>query len=318
MIRIGMVGAGAIGPYHKRAILANEECELTAVCDIVEKNAQAIAEGTAARVYTDYKVMQESENLDAVILNLPHFLHKDISIYFLERKVAVLVEKPMALNVAECDAMIEAAEKNGTVFAIGHVQRYMPCYRKLKELYEAGALGKFCAMTEVRNCDYFTNRPHWFVEKAKSGGGIVMNYCAHTLDKMYYTLGAKVEKITAYGSNFLNDEDVEATAQVFLQLDNGGSTSFTFSGCKVPNQYEINFYFTNGAAKIEGGSILWLSQNGEPFHKVELDYNDEFITFQLEEFVKLMKGEPSEVVTPEYGREVIRVLEEIFRQIGSY
>ena len=316
MFRFGMVGAGAIGSYHKTALLAHPECELTAVCDIVEENARIIAEDIGARVYTDYKKMQEAEQLDAVILNLPHFLHKEVSLYFLERKVAVLVEKPMALNVKECDEMMAAAEKTNTVFAIGHVQRYMECYRKVKELYEGGELGKFCAMTEVRNCDYFTNRPRWFVQKAKSGGGIVMNYCAHTLDKMFYTLGVEVEKVTAYGTNFLNDEDVEATAQVLLQLKGGASAAFTFSGCKVPNQYETNFYFTKGAAKIEAGNYLWLSKNGEPFQRIDLDYDKEFMPAQLVEFVKLLKGEENEMVTPAYGREVIRVLDEVFAQIG--
>ena len=81
---------------HKAALLGNSSCELAAVCDITAEQAGQLAEGTNARVYTDYREMQEAEQLDAVILNLPHYLHKEVSVFFLEHHIAVLVEKPMA------------------------------------------------------------------------------------------------------------------------------------------------------------------------------------------------------------------------------
>ena len=162
MLKIGLVGAGAIGIHHQKAILKNPECKLAAVCDLDITKAEDLVKDTDARTYTDYKQMQENENLDAVILNLPHFLHKDVSIYFLKKGIAVLVEKPMANNVSECDAMIKVAKETGTPFGIGHVQKYYECYIKLREIIEKGELGRFCHMTETRNTDYSTNRPVWF------------------------------------------------------------------------------------------------------------------------------------------------------------
>ena len=91
MFRIGVVGAGIIGASHKSALLADPDCEMTAVCDIALASAERLAEGTKARVYTDYREMAEREALDAVILNLPHFLHCDTSVFFLERGISVLV-----------------------------------------------------------------------------------------------------------------------------------------------------------------------------------------------------------------------------------
>ena len=316
MKRFGIVGAGIIATSHKRALQGNSNCELVAVCDIVAEKAEQIAEGTNARMYTDYKEMQEAEQLDAVILNLPHFLHKEVSIYFLERRIAVLVEKPMANSVEECDAMIEASKQSKTPLAVGHVQRYFVCYRKLKELMAAGTLGKLCLMTETRNVNYFDpKRPRWFLNKKQAGGGIVMNYGAHTLDKMFYTTGLSVESVTAAGQNFLTDDDVEASAQIFLKLSGGVSAAFTYCGCHVPSQYETYFYFTEGVAYIRGGSELWISERGGALEKIELDYDKDYFVPQLEEFLKLMDGEESEAVTPEYGREVISVLERAFRQI---
>ena len=112
MFKIGLIGVGSVGSLHKKAIMDHPECELTAICNRTLAKAEKLAEDIDARAYSDYKDMQEKEDLDAVIVNLPHDLHKDVSIYFLERGINVLVEKPMANTVEECDAMIEAAKKS--------------------------------------------------------------------------------------------------------------------------------------------------------------------------------------------------------------
>ncbi len=315
MKHFGIVGAGIISASHKKALLNNPECKIAAICDINLEKAEQLAEGTEARVYSDYKEMCWKEKLDAVILNLPHFLHKEVSIYFLENKVAVLVEKPMANTVEECDAMIEAVERNHTPLAVGHVQKYLGCYRKLKELMKAGELGELCSFTETRNIDYFTNRPKWFLSKKQAGGGIIMNYGAHSLDKLFYTIGSEVEKLFAVGSNLLTDDDVEASAQMMLRFANGVSAVCTYHGCHTPNQYDGCFYFTEAAAQIRYGSQLWIAKGKNAFEYVEPDDAKDMFEFQLEEFLKYLDGEESEVVTPEYGRRVISVLEEAYRQI---
>ena len=316
MKKIGIVGAGIIGQSHKEAMVKNTGCRLVAVCDLVVEKARELAEGTEANVYTDYKEMAETEELDAVILNLPHFLHKDVTIYFLEKRIAVLVEKPMANTVEECDAMIAAAKATNTLLAVGHVQRYFEAYRKVRELIEKEALGKLCLITESRNTHYFNEaRPRWFLDKAKAGGGILMNYGAHSLDKILYTTGASIVQVAANGNNFLNDADVEAAAQVMLKLSNGASAVLSYSGCYVPYMEEVVYYFTDGCAKITGAKELWISEKGNEYQLVDLDYSKLPLEEQLTEFLKLLNEEELEVVMPEYGREVIRVLEEAFQQI---
>ncbi len=315
MVKFGIVGAGIIADAHKEAILANGDCEITAICDIALEKAQALAEGTCAKVYADYKEMQEKERPDAVILNLPHFLHMEVTVYFLQKGVAVLCEKPMANTLEECDKMIEAAEKSGTPLAIGHVQRYFEAHRELRKIIKEERLGKLCSFSEIRNTDYFTGRPKWFLTRSQAGGGIVMNYCAHTLDKLFYTTGLKVERVMACGSNKLNDSDVEASAQILLQLSDNVTASLTYCGCRVPIQYDVYFYFTKGTAWLKGGSELYISQENKGYERVELDYETGFFHKQLAEFLKYLKGEESEMVTPQYGREVISVIEEILEQI---
>ncbi len=309
MIKLGIVGAGIIGKSHSKAIEENNECVLTAVCDTAIERAEEIASAHNAEVYTDYKEMCEKADMDAVILNLPHFLHHEATVYFLEKGINVLVEKPMAMTVAECDSMIEASKKSGAKLAIGHVQKYFSAYGEIKKLVESGEFGKLYMISETRNVNYITpNRPKWFLDKKLSGGGIVMNFGAHTLDKIMYVTGQTVTEAHAILSNPATDDNIETNAQILLKLTGDISANITLCGCTDVYNYESIFYFEKGLAKVVRGTDLYLSENGEMVCK---GGNEEALPGQLEEFVKFLKGEENMIVTPEYGREIIRVLEEI-------
>jgi len=311
MFNIAMVGAGAIAESHKNAILQNDSFSLVAVCDINEDKAKIVASGTNAKIYTDYRVMCESENIDVVILNLPHFLHKEVSVYFLEHRVAVLIEKPMAINVSECDEMINASVKNDIPLVVGHVQKYFGCYKMLREIIASGRLGKLCCITETRNTDYFTGRPSWFLDRKLAGGGIVMNYCAHTLDKIFYVTDVEVAEICAAGNNFLTSDNVEASAQVLLKFTGGETASFTYCGTKIPGQYDTYFYFTNGVAYVEqGGHKLHIRIKGAQPEAYEFN-DDDIFGEQIAELEKMLSGENHALITAEQGRKIVDALERI-------
>lgn len=143
-----------------------------------------------------------------------------------------------------------------------------------------------------------------------------MNYCAHTLDKIFYTTGLAARSVTALGNNFLTDDSVEATAQLLVEFEGGVNATFCYCGCKVPSDYQTDFYFTNGAAQIRYGCELWISVDGREFEHIDCgDTCHNFMEEQLTEFLKLLIDEPTEVVSPEYGRSVIDVLEKALAQI---
>lgn len=135
-----------------------------------------------------------------------------------------------------------------------------------------------------------------------------MNYAAHTLDKIFYVLELDVDRIFAVGNNFYTDNNIEASALILLKLSDGTSAAFTYCGCSVIPQYETYFYFTNGVAKIIE-TKLYISYNGEKFEEVELNYEKDVFEVQLAEFIKLVKGEDNQLVTPEYIRKVIEVID---------
>jgi len=310
-IKIAVVGTGIIGASHLDAIAKSEECILCAVCDINEESAAKYAQKYGVPYFTDYRDLVTGTTADAVILNLPHFLHCEVTEFFLDHGMHVLVEKPMANTVEECDRMIVAAERSGKRLAVGHHQRFVPANRRVKEIYESGEMGKLCMVQETRTIDYFIpKRPKWFLDKRMAGGGIVMNYGAHALDKLFSITGYDKAEVTAVVDNMKNDAQVEGHAQILLKFEDGLSAAITFSGY-TSTGYETTYYFTEGAARVSGGSALSLYADGK-WEKQEIA--GQSMEIQLAEFCKLVRGEESDIATPEYSRQIIATIRQIYQQ----
>lgn len=124
MLKIAVIGTGIIGAKHLAAIAESESCSQCAVCDIIEAAAAAAAEKYGVPYFTDYRDIPRKTNADAVILNLPHWLHCEAAVYFLEQGLHVLVENPMATTLEECQKMLETANRVGKKLAVGHLQRF--------------------------------------------------------------------------------------------------------------------------------------------------------------------------------------------------
>jgi predicted dehydrogenase len=314
MIRIGIIGAGGFSYTHKRAIGMVADCEICAVSDLVYEKAEKFAEGISAAVYTDYKEMIAQEKPDGVILNLPHFLHKDVTIECLNLGVPVLVEKPMALTTKECDEMIAVSKQMDVPLAVGHISGYSSSCRELKKIIRDGSLGELCAIDEIRLINYFTNRPEWFLDKKLSGGGILMNLGAHFIDRILYLTDTEPEEVICICNNKLNDKNVEATAQILLKMPGDIGASGTFNGCTGLRHFETTFHFTKGTAQLRLGLELWVSKNGGAYEPVvvgeDVELQDEFMCREIREFVKLICGRPNEAATAEHGRKVVAILEQ--------
>ena len=118
MFKLGMIGTGIIARTYFDALKAVDDFKLAAVAEINEEVAKSVSEEQGVPCYLDYKEMCEKEELDAVVINLPHFLHCEATVFCLEHGIHVLCEKPMANTVEECEKMIEAEKKSGKKLAI--------------------------------------------------------------------------------------------------------------------------------------------------------------------------------------------------------
>ena len=314
MIKIAIVGTGAIATAHIRAISKLPQCELVALCDLNEARVKELSEGLGVPYFLNYKDLPTAVEVDAVILNLPHGLHVSASVFFLETGVHVLVEKPMANTVEECDTMIATAEKTGKKLAIAHVQRFFGVNREVKKIIDSGVLGRLCMYTEQRSINYFLpTRPAWFTNKKMSGGGIVINYGAHAFDRLFYTTGASSATICANCANYANEREVEGHAQILATLDNGVSASITFSGYSTV-VYDIYYYFTGGALHLNGTDSIEMKRECEAeWTAIKPECNEDEFVLEIEEFCKYIQGEPSEIPDAAYGRYIIHAIENVYK-----
>lgn len=318
MLKMGVIGAGIVCERHIIAAEGMDSVKPCAVADIVLEKAQSMAEKHGMRAYASYEEMIEKEELDLVVINLPHGLHREAAVYAAERKLHVFLEKPFANTTADCDAVLEAAEKNGIVLNIGHVQRYFWHNRKAKELIANGEIGTFVMMTELRNTIYFTEqRPKWFLNRKMAGGGIFMNYCAHSLDELKWFTDSHIKSISGKARAADERFEVDGNAQVFVEMEDGTTAMFAFCGYQAPGmENAVYLYGTKGEIKIAGGKV-YLSKMGSGFTEIAPeDPSDDGFVRQFHTFIHAVETGGATPTDGAYGKEIIAAIESVYRMSG--
>lgn len=189
-LRVAVLGAGAVAELcHLPALAATPEAVVSTIVDLDVERARSLAERfPRCRVASDFR--DALDHADAVINALPHDLHAPISIECLYRGIGVLVEKPMARNAAEARAMIEAAERSGAVLQVGLMYRFCDGPRLLKQSIDSGRLGAIRGFRMEWGSVYdWPVRSGFFFDRARAGGGVLIDTGSHALDLLSWLLG---------------------------------------------------------------------------------------------------------------------------------
>ena len=199
-MRLGLLGAGAVGELHADAAVHVPGVEVAAVCSVSIDEAARVAAAHRARPFTDYPEMFDQGGLDAVIISTPHAMHTQMVLDAAAAGLQVLVEKPMATTAADCDVMIDACRTAGVALAVGHIQHFMPDKTTAYAAIQQGDIGEPLMVHDYRSTDYRPGtRPAWFFDKAIAGGGAMMNIGSHCIDRSSWlvdSLPARVETAT--------------------------------------------------------------------------------------------------------------------------
>lgn len=217
-IRFGIVGCGgAAWIGHLPWLWENPNIDLVAVCSIDEAHAQrAASRWGVERTYRDFHQMLSSEQIDALVIATPPQTHAPFAIAAAEHGIHVLVEKPMARTVQECDAMIEAATTNGTILTISHEKRFNPGFEKIKEIIDSGYLGKVFYLVvhwsaavrldpETLCPPDYRDSYYWRWTDPQAGGGIVGDHLPHYLDLWRWWINSDLASLDAELLNVRRD-----------------------------------------------------------------------------------------------------------------
>ncbi|MBQ9975898.1 MAG: Gfo/Idh/MocA family oxidoreductase [Clostridia bacterium] len=279
-----IIGCGAIFPTHGVSVRLCERAELVAVCDKVMSKAEAVAEKYGCRAYDDYIKMLESEDIDVVHLCLPHYLHAPVAIECMSRGKHVVTEKPMATNVEDARAMIEASEKYGVTLACIFQNRFNAGTQLVRDMYLSGKLGRIkgakCFVTWNRSETYYKSSD-WKGTWDKEGGGVIIDQAIHTLDAVRYIMDSKPVEVNATIAKRGDvNIEVEDTAEGAILFENGIKANFhAINYYSFDDDVQIDMDFELGRARIVSDRATVTMFDGRVFiaehdPRESVDYGD--------------------------------------------
>lgn len=214
-----LVGIGNIASSHIEAILAAGNF-ITALCDTDANKAQKanLKYSLNTKIFTDYKIMLDSCNIDCVHILTPHYLHKEMVIYALEKDINVMCEKPLCMNIKEVNEIERVLKKSNAKLGVCQQNRFSAYITNLSELInEQEIIAGFANVVWHRDKDYY-NSADWRGKKLTEGGGVLINQALHTLDLLIKFAGMPQSVIAHCKNDSLKEViDVEDTVSVLLK-----------------------------------------------------------------------------------------------------
>lgn len=251
-LRTALVGCGKVAGIHAEALNGSSLSELVAVCDRDRSRAERLAVEYGGAPYSDLTVMLRHAQPDAVVVCTPHPLHAEAAVAAAEAGAHVLVEKPMAASLADCDRMIAAARKAGVKLGVISQRRFYEPVRRMKAAIEAGKIGKpilgVFQMYSWRDEAYYQSDP-WRGTWSGEGGGVLVNQAPHQLDILQWLMGP-IDEISGYWGT-LNHPSIEVddTAVAAVRFRSGALGSIIASVSQKPGIYtKVHIHGSNGAS----------------------------------------------------------------------
>jgi predicted dehydrogenase len=285
-IRLGLIGCGHMMGAHASNINQVDGIEITTVCDIIPEHAENVAKalGNSPAIVTDYKTMVD--DIDAVLVALPHDLHFECGMFFAKRGKHVMMEKPLCNTEEECLRLIETCEENGVVLQCAYPVPFYDEIVKLKELVDSGEFGKIIQMSIWT--EQLTRREeelHWS-ETGRLGGGQFFSHGCHYVDLLLRFLGNPVQ-----GSHFGSHVGTpwlmrEGTSVAIFKFENGslGYHGATWGARGTKMGYDFQVITEKGTFDLDlaTGEIRFYSK---------LDLHDPGVEHKSNHYVVLYKRE---------------------------
>lgn len=331
-LRFGVVGAGKIAEVlHVPNILLSEYCELVAISDPNTERLEYMKKKFSlekVHIYERWEDMVNDSNIDAVVVCTPNYLHSAVSIRMLGSGKHVLVEKPMAINSAEAESMIDAARRSGRVLMVNHSQRFFPHNVKAREIVESGMLGEIRLVKTMfghAGPENWSKTAHWFFEKDRAMFGALGDLGVHKVDLIRFLTGLEIVECSAFADTLEKTGDVEDISSAVMRLSNKALA--TLDANWITKGLEENYIVVYGEfgtmkvgqtdpSKIE----LFLSKpvafKGEIALKPLFTNEDPYWKLPIvEHFAKVCLGLEKPIVEAKDGYKALLVIEKLVESI---
>ena len=345
-LKTAIVGVGKVSDMHARALVNLKESQFSAVCSRSTEKSNSYASRYGVKAYTDVAEMVSQEKIDVVIICTPHPNHREPTIAALEAGANVLIEKPLASSLEDCDAMLEASKRYGKQIGVVCQRRwYLPAMR-VKEAIDSGKIGLpvfgTVNMLGWRDKAYYESDP-WRGTWKGEGGGVLVNQAPHQLDMIQWFMG-EIDELYGQWSNLNHPYiEVEDTANAILKFKNGSVANIIVSNSQKPGIFgKVHVHGENGASvgvQTDGGAMFvagmssileppvndlwtvageehllqqWVKEDSDFFNELpnQMDY---FHERNIEDFLQAILEGRLPLITGEDGRVTVEIFTAIYR-----
>ena len=343
--KVGIVGLGKVAHLHAMALKDIHNAEFTAGCSRSIEKAKSYVAEYGAKPYDNITKMVKEEDIDLVIICSPHPNHVEPTVEALKAGAHVLVEKPLASTLQDCDVMITAAREANLKLGVISQRRWYPPTLRVKQAMDDGKIGKTVLgtvnMLGWRDEAYYKSddwRGSWDLE----GGGVMVNQAPHQLDLFCWLMGP-IDEVYGHWANLNHPYiEVEDTALAIVKFKSGAIGNIIVSNSQKPGIFgKIQVHGENGSSvgvQTEGGAMfiagmapileppvndLWTipgeenmleeftREDNELFDKV--DPTVYFIRLQIEEYLDALDNGREPLVNGEEARKTVELFTAIYR-----
>jgi predicted dehydrogenase len=324
-IRVGVVGAGFIGRDHLAAYAGWPDAEIVGVADIDLERARAAAGPYGASSFADLASMAVAARLDAVSVCVPTGLHLAAVREATAAGLHILLEKPMATTVAECDEIARLADAAGVTLMLGFTHRFHAELIRARELIASGRLGTIGLVHDHFSFGETGPWPAWYYARELSGGGELMHDAVHLVDRMAWLLGRPIVEVHGLTSSFVRGIDGVEDAGVATLGFEGGAIGSLFvheasfplhkddTRVPMPGRLELEIHGTAGSLRYRTWQSLEFDSADE--HWTIDDAPRDEMRLEVGEFLAAIREHRAPSVGAADGRRGIAVIQAIYESV---
>ncbi|MEM3448583.1 MAG: Gfo/Idh/MocA family oxidoreductase [Nitrososphaerota archaeon] len=299
-MRVGVVGLGTMGQHHVRIYSSLKDCEIVGIADVNPEVLKEVSEKYNVEPFTDYKLLMEKKP-QAVSIAVPTSLHYEVASFFLDKGVHCLIEKPITKTLEEARGLVKLARDKNVKLMVGHIERYNPAVKKMKEIIEKGMLGKVLIIN--------TRRVGPFAPRVVDVG-IIIDLATHDIDVVRYLYGREPLKVhSKFGSIKHSQED-----HAVLLLDFGEGAASIEVNWFTPHKVRTAVVTgTDGIAYLDYIEQSIVIYNSEWRMEPKVD-KVEPLRAEIEHFLSCIKEDKEPLTSGEDG---LKNLEVAHRALGG-
>jgi phthalate 4,5-cis-dihydrodiol dehydrogenase len=312
MIRVGIIGAGDFGEQHAEAIAEQSNAKLFAASRTNKMALEAFTNRYGGRGYADYHHLLADPEVDAVVIATPHHLHTEIVIKAAQAGKHIMVEKPMALSLAECDRMVAATKKAGEKFMVGHNNHFVPAYLTTKDILDSGELGEVVLGVSTMSKRWINpNRREWHLDR-RYGGGMWLTVGVHAVDRLTWLMDSPVESVSAHLDTRFHDQHADDLGMVFLRYKNGVVGTVVSAGFETGvMNFSTELTCTKGMLKVVDDRHVFIGRD-EQWQQISGTEGSDWMMASLvnewRAFLSAIENDTTPLVTGEFARHIMAVV----------